>query len=86
MDYASDKIIRGSSNLFGGFEITIDIHHYSNLDEIITEWKKQLMTVLKENNFHNLIQSFEKSNFHFHDITFEDVLIQNTIVYICDHC
>ena len=80
------RIIRGSSNLFGGFEILIDIRYFSSMDEIIAEWEQQLLHVLKENNFHNLIQSFGKSNFHIHDLSFEDVLLQNNIVYICDHC
>ena len=77
-----------SSKLFSGFRIEISLYEISTIDDIISEIKDKLLSVLKENNFTNLIEELNKKKFHIHSYTIEDILVSEPgdIFYICDHC
>lgn len=76
-----------SSKIFNGYTVVIDIRYYSNFDELINYFKNKLLKTLKENNFEILIEIFNKSNFHIHTHSFEEILLDNSRdVYICDAC
>lgn len=76
-----------SSKIFNGYKVTIDIRYYSDFNELINHFKNELLKTLKENNFEILIEIFEKSNFHIHTHSFEEILLDNSRnVYICDAC
>ena len=76
-----------SSKTFNGYTVTVDIRYYSNFDELINHFKNELLKTLQENNFEILIETFNKSNFHIHTHSFEEILLDNSRdVYICDSC
>ena len=76
-----------SSKIFNGYTVTVDIRYYSNFDELIENFKNELLKTLQENNFEILIEKFNKSNFHIHTHSFEEILLDNSRdVYICDAC
>lgn len=76
-----------SSKIFNGYTITVDIRYYSNFDELINNFKNDLLKTLQENNFEILIETFNKSNFHIHTHSFEEILLDDSRdIYICDAC
>lgn len=75
-----------SSQIFNGFEINIDIRYYSNFEEIINIFKNELLKMLKEYKLNALEEKFNQSNFHIHTHTFDEILLKNEIIYICDNC
>jgi len=76
-----------SSKIFYGYSVTVDIRYYSNFDELINNFKNDLLKTLQENNFEILIETFNKSNFHIHTHSFEEILLDDSRdIYICDAC
>ena len=76
-----------SDNLFSGYSTLIDLDEINSKEEIVVSVKNKLVNVLNENNLESLIYNLNKTNFHIHDFTFEDVLLSepNKQFYICDH-
>ena len=79
--------IRGSSDLFSGFERDIDIRYYNTLEEIITYFKNELLNVFNENKLEILYQKCSESYFHIHTHNFNEILLlnPNDVIYICDN-
>lgn len=78
-----------SCPVFGGFSLDIVINDIESLDEIISTVLDNLKAILKSNNFEFLLEKLEnnKSKYHIHDFTIEDILISDSdkIFYICNH-
>jgi len=81
-----NRILVCSSQIFNGFEVKIDIRYYSNLEELINTFKNELLKILKEYKFNVLEEKFNKSNFHIHTHSFDEILLKNEIIYVCDNC
>ena len=81
-----NRTVKASSEIFDGFEIEIDIRYIDNFNDIIHQFKKKLSSILKNNNLIYLFNLSKKNNWHIHSTTFEDILLNNNIIYICDHC
>ena len=78
-----------SCEYFGGYNETIDIDNFDSLEEIINHIKENIRNLITENNFESLLIKLENLNFHTHDYSFVDVLLNtdpNKIYYICTHC
>ena len=76
-----------SSKIFNGYTVTVDIRYYDNFNELINHFKNELLKTLEVNNFEILIKTFNKSNFHIHTHSFEEILLDNSRdIYICDGC
>ena len=88
MEKKDSRLFIASSELFSNFEVEISLYSVSSIDDIVDFFKEELLTVLKKNNFINLIKKLEESNFHIHSFTIEDILVSNPedIFYVCDHC
>ena len=80
-----NRKIKTSSHLFEGFEIDIDIRYFDNFDDIIKFFKIKLNNILKNNNLNKLLEISEKSNWHIHSTDFNEVLLNNIDIYLCDH-
>ena len=87
MENDSMRLFIASSELFSDFSVQISLYNVSSIEEIIEIFKKELISVLQKNNFTSLIQILEKSNFHIHSYSIEDILTSNKedVFYICDH-
>ena len=80
------RIVEGSSRLFGGFKINIDIRRHDSVDQITEEWQNNLEEVLKKYNFIDLLNTMKTKNFHIHTQSFEEILTDPKVIYICDEC
>ena len=76
-----------SDKLFSGYSTLIDLDEINSKEEIVNIVKNRLKNVLNENNLESLIYNLNKTNFHIHDFTFEDILLSesNKIFYVCNH-
>ena len=83
-----ERTFIASSKLFSGFKVPINITQVDDLNDIIIIFVKELKSVLKDNNFENLLDELKKTNFHIHTATMEDILVSSLdeIFYVCDHC
>lgn len=72
-----------SSKLFGGFQTEIDISLVSSLEDIIVFATSVLFDVLERNNFQDLLRIARQTNFHVHNVTFEEAISNG--LWICDH-
>lgn len=75
-----------SSKLFWGYTQTYDIRLYDNIDDIIKDFHKSLLILLKQNNLEILYEECEKCKFHCHTHNFGEILIATNDIYLCDHC
>ena len=78
-----------SCELFGGFKVRIDIDQCDNINSIIIRIKNSLKNILIENNLESLQNKLQNINYHIHDFSFVDILMdtdQNKIYYVCSHC
>lgn len=75
-----------SSKLFWGYTQIYDIRNYDNIDEIIKDFHNSLKELLKHNNLISLLEECEKCKFHCHTHNFEEILLTDKDVYLCDHC
>jgi hypothetical protein len=80
------RVVEGSSRLFGGFKIQIDIRHYDSVNDITEEWKNNLQEVLVKYNFIDLLNTMKTKNFHIHTQSFEEILMDPKVIYVCDEC
>jgi hypothetical protein len=89
--YKKQKDIRefiASSELFSDYRVTISLFNVSTIEDILTIFKKSLVSLFHENHLSNLEKIAKDSHFHIHTHTIEDILTSNEddIFYICDHC
>jgi len=77
-----------SSELFGGYEVMININHCDSLDDIVNTFYDDLYNCLVQHKFEYLINKVKLCRFHIHNFTFEDIILseERTNFYICDHC
>ena len=75
-----------SCKYFSGFTCDIDLDNHDNIDSVINEVKSKLRCVLKENNLSILLQYLDFTNYHIHDYTFADTLVNIQPFYLCSHC
>ena len=77
-----------SSDLFGGYETTIDLNYCNSLDDIVNVFYEDLYNCLNFNNFLSLVNKVKHGGFHIHEFTFEDIVMskEDRVFYICDHC
>jgi|TARA_R110002072_G_scaffold2336_5_gene19463 hypothetical protein len=80
------RTVEGSSRIFGGFQIQIDIRHYDSVEQMTEEWKNNLHEVLQKHNFIDLLNTMKTKNFHIHTQSFEEILIDPKVIYVCDSC
>ena len=80
------RTVEFSSELFGGFTIRIEVTNFKSLDELIDCSKSELLSILMKYNFILLIEKYKESDFHIHDRSIDDILNNDDIIYICDHC
>ena len=75
-----------SCELFSDYTLEISLFNVSNIDDIISEFKLSLIKVFEDNNLNNLKKIVEKTHFHIHDFTIEDILISDSKqgFFICD--
>ena len=79
------RIIKASSDIFDGFEMELDIRHVDDFNDIINKFKEKLSLIFKNNNLIYLSNLSMKNNWHIHSTSFENILLNNNIIYICDH-
>ena len=77
-----------SSELFGGYEVYIDLNYCNTLDDIVNIFHENLLGFLNQNNLRELVIKLKDSNFHIHTFTFEDICIsdEDNVFHVCDHC
>ena len=82
------RLFMGSSELFSGFKVYIDIRYIDTLDDIVNIFLNELRIVLKANNFENLLNKIVDGEFHIHSYTLEQILTsnKNEIFFVCNHC
>ena len=76
-----------SSDIFSDFTVEISLYQISTIDDIIKNFKENLIEVLQEHNFSMLINILENKDFHIHTFTIDDILTSKVddVFYICDH-
>ena len=80
------RTVEGSSRIFGGFHIHVDVRHYDSVEQITEEWINNLQEVLQKYNFIDLLTTMKTKNFHIHTQSFEEILIDPKVIYVCDSC
>ena len=75
-----------SDELFSGFESIIDLDEVDSIEEIISIVVNKLSILLKNAKLQILFNKVSKTNFHIHDFSFTDILLNENIYYICNHC
>ena len=77
-----------SSDLFGGYEIDIDLNYCDSLHDIINTFYESLHNLLSYYNFYSLVNLVKRCKFHIHGFTYEEIVIsdKHKLFYICDHC
>ena len=82
------RVCQISDELFGGFQISVDIDYYYDTDEIATYVKNMLIGSLSKIHLGSLSHTAKNKNFHIHDKTIYNLrqAEQTEIIYICCHC
>ena len=77
-----------SSDLFSGYEVSIDLNYCNSLDDIVNSFYDNLQNCLTLNKFVVLLDELKDCRFHIHTYTLEDIILSDkeSIFYICDHC
>ena len=77
-----------SSELFGGYEVYIDLNYCNTLDDIVNVFHENLLGFLTQNNLRELVIKLKDSHFHIHGFTFEEICIsdEDNVFHVCDHC
>jgi hypothetical protein len=82
---STERICRVSSQLFGGYEYHLDLKIIDSLEEIVILVLSDLEYNLKKLKLDGLVEEMTKRNFHIHNLTFNDIMTKEEIIYICDH-
>ena len=82
------KLFISSSDLFSGYEVSIDLNYTNTINDIIDCFYNNLHTYLSMGKFVLLLEELKKTNFHIHGYTYEDILLSKTdiVFYICGNC
>ena len=77
-----------SSELFGGYEVMIDLNYCNSLDDIVNTVYDDLYNCLVQHKFEYLTNKVRLCHFHIHNFTFENIILSDReeTFYICDHC
>ena len=77
-----------SDDLFSGFSWVVDLDECENLKNIIDTVSNALLNFLQTVSMVILVEKMKEKEFHIHDYTFEDILLNssNQEYYICSHC
>lgn len=77
-----------SDEIFGGFQITVDIDYYYNTKELADYVAERLIASLKNIHLGQLVITANNKNFHIHDYDIYDLRKRKStdIIYICAHC
>lgn len=80
-----------SSDIFWGFQMTVDLTHFDNLEQIIHVVKMDLKDFLLSRNLLELCAKVDAMNLHMHSPfkSFDELLeksMEDDIIYLCDHC
>lgn len=78
------RYIQVSGSIFSGYNHTIDIRYIDNLEDIITSTKKQLRNIFEKYRMEELLSIIDNTDYHIHTHTFEDILLNNSTIYICN--
>lgn len=77
-----------SSNIFQGFECIVDISSCQSLEDIAEIAKNELIVVLSDFSFENLLEKAKKTIFHIHSLSGLEYVLSCCpfeIIWICDH-
>ena len=82
------KICQISDELFGGFQIVIDLDFYYNTQEIADYVKEKLIASFKKLHLGQLVVSVNDKKFHIHDKDIYDLRKGkiDEIIWVCAHC
>jgi hypothetical protein len=80
------RVFELSCKNFSGFSHRVDLDEHDSLDSIIIEILENLKNILKSHGLHFLSNKIQNSDYHVHDYTFADVLMNDKRFYICNHC
>ena len=82
------RVCQISDELFGGFQISVDIDYYYDTDEIAAYVKNMLIGSLSNIHLGSLCHTAKNKHFHIHNKTIYNLrqAEQNEIIYICCHC
>ena len=75
-----------SDELFSGFECAVDLDEVDTIEEIIAIVINKLSILFKNVKLEILSDKISKTNFHIHDFSFTEILLNDDIYYICNHC
>jgi hypothetical protein len=84
----NERLFIASSAIFSSYQTYISLYDVSNIDEILAIFKKRLLEIFETNKLEYLSEKVEKTNFHIHSYTIEQILVSSpeSHFYICDHC
>ena len=90
------KILRISDELFQGYEMMVDLHTMSSVEEMCLHVKTNLMATLLFYNMERLAEQLEPKNFHIHTIEaptwaefvtkVADQMGGDDVIWICSGC
>ena len=82
------RICQISDEIFGGFEVIIDLDYFYSLAEIAQHVKTTLTNSLQRLRLEALVHKIQKKNFHIHDKNFCQLrnMSNDAILYVCGHC
>jgi hypothetical protein len=77
-----------SCEIFGGYEVIIDLNVCNSIDDIINIFYEHLRNYLMEGNLDILLTHLNQHKFHIHDYPWSNMLHSpdETVFYICNHC
>ena len=82
------RVCQISDEIFGGFEMVIDLDYFYSLDEIAQHVKTTLTNSLQRLHLVTLVNQIKNKQFHIHDKNFCQLrnMQNDAILYICGHC
>lgn len=83
----TEKLFQLSCPVFWGFNRIIDISRTSTVQECIDIFLEVHREFLFEQNYIDLLNFFDahKSEYHIHNMTFENIMNSNETIYVCRH-
>ena len=80
MEHINESNIRkfiASSEIFGGYEVYIDLNYCNSLDDIVNVYHENLLGFLNQYNLKELVTKLKQCKFHIHNFTFETICISD---------
>lgn len=84
-----ERTFEVSNEYLQGYTIKLDIRHYETVQQIETELKNLIWNFVVENNLTIIGDKIKIECFHIHDVSFEEIMVNdqnNTHFWICSHC